>query len=61
MGRYRRVSEPFFGDGSRVVLDSSVSHFLRVPDAALGAGGYLLDALTGAIGGVGRWRRRPGW
>jgi uncharacterized membrane protein len=53
------VWEPLFGDGSRVVLNSSFSHILPVPDAALGAAGYLLDAITGAIGGPGRWRRLP--
>ena len=53
------VWEPFFGDGSRVILNSSVSHVLPIPDAALGAGGYLLDAVTGAVGGRGRWRRLP--
>ncbi|MBW3614109.1 MAG: vitamin K epoxide reductase family protein [Actinobacteria bacterium] len=55
----RTVWEPFFGDGSRRVLTSSVSYLLPVPDAALGAAGYLLDAITGAAGGRGRWRRRP--
>ena len=54
-GVLARVWEPFFGDGSRVILNSSVSHLLPVPDAALGAIGYLLDAATGVIGG----RQRP--
>lgn len=53
------VWEPFFGDGSRVILNSRVSHLLPVPDAALGALGYLLDAVTGAVGGRDRWRRMP--
>lgn len=53
------VWEPFFGDGSRVILTSRISHVLPVPDAALGAFGYLLDAVTGAIGGRGRWRTMP--
>ena len=53
------VWEPFSGDGSRVVLDSSVSHVLPIPDAALGAAGYLLDAVTGVVGGRARWRRMP--
>lgn len=56
---FASVWEPFFGDGSRVVLNSSVSHILPIPDAALGAGGYLLDAVTGAVGGRDRWRRLP--
>lgn len=53
------VWEPFFGSGSRTILNSSVSHVLPIPDAALGALGYLADAVTGAIGGRGRWRTMP--
>ena len=53
------VWEPFFGDGSRTVLTSHISTVLVIPDAALGAVGYLLDAVTGAVGGTKRWRRRP--
>jgi uncharacterized membrane protein len=53
------VWDPFFGDGSRVILTSSVSHILPIPDAALGALGYLADAVTGILGGRDRWRRLP--
>ena len=53
------VWEPFFGAGSRVILDSGVSRVLPIPDAALGAFGYLLDAVTGAVGGRSRWRTMP--
>lgn len=53
------VWEPFFGQGSVVILDSWISHLFPIPDAALGAIGYLLDAVTGAIGGRGRWRTMP--
>jgi len=53
------VWEPFFGDGSEVILNSSISYLLPIPDAALGAAGYLLDAATGAAGGTDRWRRMP--
>jgi uncharacterized membrane protein len=53
------VWEPFFGGGSREILDSETSRILPVPDAALGAFGYLLDAVTGIIGGRGRWRTMP--
>lgn len=54
-----RVWEPFFGAGSRRILTSSVSYVLPIPDAALGALSYLLDAVTGVAGGSGRWRTRP--
>jgi uncharacterized membrane protein len=53
------VWEPFFGDGSRVILTSGVSRVLPIPYAALGAIGYLLDAVTGLIGGRDRWRSMP--
>ncbi len=53
------VWEPFFGDGSRVILNSKVSRVLPIPDAALGTFGYLVDAVTGIIGGRGRWRTMP--
>jgi uncharacterized membrane protein len=53
------VWEPFFGDGSRTVLNSSVSQILPIPDAALGALGYLADAITGIVGRRARWRSMP--
>ncbi len=53
------VWEPFFGDGSKVILNSRISHILPIPDAALGAIGYLVDAVTGVIGGTHRWRTMP--
>ena len=58
-GVFASVWEPFFGDGSRRVLHSSVSRLLPIPDAALGALGYLADALSGVIGGRARWRTMP--
>ena len=60
--QYRVVSdvwEPFFGDGSRTILNSPTSRVLPVSDAALGAFGYLLDAVAGVIGGRSRWRTMP--
>jgi uncharacterized membrane protein len=53
------VWEPFFGSGSREVLHSFLSQLLPIPDAALGAFAYGLDAVTGAIGGTRRWRTMP--
>jgi uncharacterized membrane protein len=53
------VWEPFFGDGSATVLDSKLSRILPVSDAALGAFGYLADAVSGVIGGRDRWRSMP--
>ena len=58
-GVFASVWEPFFSDGSRVILHSWVSKALPVPDAALGALGYLVDAVTGVIGGRDRWKTMP--
>lgn len=54
-----KVWEPFFGDGSVTILNSEVSHILPIPDAALGAFAYLVDAVAGIIGGTDRWRTKP--
>jgi len=53
------VWEPFFGDGSRTILNSGVSEVLPIPDGVLGAIAYLVDAVSGVIGGRGRWRTMP--
>lgn len=53
------VWEPFFGKGSETVLNSSVSHVLPIPDAALGALAYLADIVSGVIGGTRRWHKMP--
>lgn len=51
--------DPFFGNGTVNVLDSKLSQKFPVPDALLGAFGYLLDLVTGVIGGVERWKTKP--
>lgn len=53
------VFEPFFGSGSKRILDSKVSEIFPIKDAAIGAIGYLLDAVTGVAYGQDRWRTRP--
>jgi len=53
------VWEPFFGNGSITILNSPISHALPIPDAALGAFGYLVDAVAGAVGGTKRWKTMP--
>ena len=65
-----RIWEPFFGGennfggGSKNILrESGVSKqtmkYLGVPDAFLGAFGYFVDAVTGAIGSTKRWKTMP--
>jgi uncharacterized membrane protein len=58
-GIFAQVWEPFFGKGSEAVLHSFISKLLPIPDAALGAFAYLLDAVTGVVGGRERWRTMP--
>jgi hypothetical protein len=50
--------EPFFGDGSRALLDSWVSRALPV-NATLGCAVYFLVALGTVAGGRLRWRSMP--
>jgi uncharacterized membrane protein len=51
--------DPFFGDGTRRVLDSEVSKAWPISDAGLGAVSYMLEALSGFMGGRNRWRTMP--
>ncbi|HEU0242399.1 MAG TPA: vitamin K epoxide reductase family protein [Candidatus Limnocylindrales bacterium] len=40
--------DPLFGDGSRRVLTSDLSRLLPIPDAAVGAGAYLVEVILSA-------------
>jgi uncharacterized membrane protein len=51
--------DPFFGDGTRRVLDSEVSRAWPISDAGLGAVSYMIEALSGFMGGRDRWRTMP--
>jgi hypothetical protein len=51
--------DPFFGDGTRRVLDSDISKAWPVSDAGLGAASYMIEALSGLMGGRNRWRTMP--
>jgi hypothetical protein len=59
LGYIGRVWDPFFSDGTRRVLESEVSRAWPISDAGLGALSYLLEALSGLMGGVRRWRTMP--
>lgn len=50
--------EPFFGDGSRALLDSWISRALPL-NATLGVAVYFLVALGTVAGGRMRWRSMP--
>jgi hypothetical protein len=51
--------EPFFGEGTRLLLDSWWLRALPVPFGAASAGLFLLSALLGTLGGACRWRTLP--
>ena len=53
------VWDPFFDNGSERVLNSFISEAFPVPDALLGAFGYVLDVVTGIIGKTNRWKTMP--
>jgi uncharacterized membrane protein len=60
VGVVRAVWEPFFGTGSSELLRHSfVARLLPIPDAALGALAYLLEAGVDLVGGRARWRTAP--
>ena len=63
LGVFDTVWDPLFGQGSKIVLTSWVAHtaerYLGLPDAGLGALGYLADLITGSVGGSRRWKRMP--
>jgi hypothetical protein len=51
--------DPLFGDGTHRVLDSDISKAWPVSDAGLGAVSYMIEALSGFMGGRNRWRTMP--
>ena len=57
------VWDPFFGDQSKQVLDSQVSHtmrkWFRIPDSMMGALAYLGDVIFALAGSTRRWQDRP--
>lgn len=62
-GLVQSVYDPIFGEGSEKVLMSDASkamhHYMRIPDAALGALAYLGDGIFGMAGSTRRWQYRP--
>ncbi len=59
LGIVATVWDPIFGRDATRVLHSWLSRMLPVPDASLGALGYLADLVLTAIGGEDRWRTFP--
>lgn len=57
------VWDPVFGDQTKAVLDSDLSHmmrrWMRLPDASFGALAYLGDIIFALAGSTRRWQFRP--
>jgi hypothetical protein len=59
LGYIPHVWDPFFGDGSDRVTGSALSKSFPISDAGFGALAYMLEVLTGFMGGGARWRTAP--
>lgn len=59
LGYIDYVWDPFFGDSSMKVLNSSMSRSLPISDAGLGALAYTFEFLMGFMGSPSRWRTMP--
>jgi|GEM_PF-519112 len=59
LGHITSAWDPIFGDGTRLVLTSTVSKSFPVSDAGLGAFIYLVELLSGFMGDARRWRTMP--
>ncbi|WP_416336546.1 vitamin K epoxide reductase family protein [Dechloromonas sp. A34] len=59
LGHIDAAWDPFFGDGSEVIITSAVSEAWPVSDAGLGGAAYVLEIITGVIGDKRRWRTMP--
>jgi hypothetical protein len=59
LGYIDTVWDPFFGEQSERVLNSSMSHSMPISDAGLGAIAYTFEFLMGFMGAPSRWRTMP--
>jgi hypothetical protein len=59
LGHIGSAWDPFFGNGTENILNSSVSNAWPISDAGLGSFAYLLEALSGFMGNQRRWRTMP--
>ncbi len=59
LGYLGRAWDPFFGDGTREVLNSDMSHMWPISDGGLGAISYTFEFLMGFMGSPSRWRTMP--
>ena len=59
LGYIDHAWDPFFGDSTRQVLNSAMSHSLPVSDGGLGSFAYTFEFLMGFMGSSARWRTMP--
>lgn len=59
LGYIDQIWDPFFGGGTRLVLNSKMSHALPISDGALGTFAYTFEFLMGYMGAPSRWRTMP--
>jgi nucleoside-diphosphate-sugar epimerase/uncharacterized membrane protein len=59
LGHIESAWDPFFGDGTERIITSDVSEAWPLADAGLGATVYVMEIVTGLIGGKRRWRTMP--
>jgi uncharacterized membrane protein len=59
LGYIDTIWDPFFGNGTKDVLTSTVSKAFPVSDAGLGALAYTFEFLSTIQGGTRRWRTSP--
>lgn len=59
MGYIDDAWDPFFGNSTRQVLNSNMSHSFPISDGAFGAFAYTLEFLMGWMGSPSRWRTMP--
>ena len=59
LGYIDHAWDPFFGDSTKQVLNSKMSHSWPISDAALGSLAYTFEFLMGFMGSPSRWRTMP--
>lgn len=59
LGYISTIWDPFFGNSSEHVLNSSMSVSLPISDAGVGALAYTFEFLMGFMGSPSRWRTMP--
>jgi hypothetical protein len=59
MGYIDHAWDPFFGESTRQVLNSNMSHMWPVSDGGFGAAAYTFEFLMGFMGATSRWRTMP--